>query len=145
MRSAASLASLPVLSRITFCSCGGSSAASSRQSSTTSGASSQLNRWMRALAAAPDRADHGRMIVAKRRAHLARGEVEDLPAAVVVDVAAQGALDEERRKVADIADHVPLDRRLQLRAGAPASLPPALPGSSFAAIAIALRLDDCRR
>ena len=46
MRSAASLASLPVLSRITFCSCGGSRPASSRHSSTTSGASIQLNRWI---------------------------------------------------------------------------------------------------
>ena len=56
MRSAASLASLPVFSRITFCSCGGKSAASSRHSSTTSGASTQLNRWiarsqLRAIAA----------------------------------------------------------------------------------------------
>ena len=55
MRSAASLASLPV-ERITFCSCGGRSAASSRHSSTTSGASTQLNRWiarsqLRAIAA----------------------------------------------------------------------------------------------
>ena len=77
----------------------------------------------RALAAAPDRGDHGRVIVTERRAHLARGEVEDPPAGIVVDVGALGALDEERRKIADVTDHVALDRRLQL---APARLPAAV-------------------
>ena len=74
----------------------------------------------RALAAALDRSHHGRMVVAERRAHLARGEVEQPPSAVVVEVGALRPLDEEPRKVADIADHVTLDRVLQLL---PALLP----------------------
>ncbi len=74
----------------------------------------------RPLAAAADRGDHGGMVVAERRAHLARREVEDPPAAVVVDIGPLRTLDEERRKVADVADHVALDGVLKL---APA-LPP---------------------
>jgi hypothetical protein len=65
------------------------------------------------------------MIVAKRRAHLAGGEVEDASAAIVVDVRALGALDEERREVADLADHVALDGILQP--------PPALLPAAFRA------------
>jgi hypothetical protein len=84
----------------------------------------------RPLKAAPDRGDHGRVIVAERRAHLAGGEVEDPPAAVIVDVGPLGALDEERREVADIADHVALDRFLQLA-------PPRLPAAGVAVPVVA--------
>ena len=54
------------------------------------------------------------MIVAERGAHLAGGEVEDAAAAVVEEVRALRPLDEERREIADVADHVALDRILQL-------------------------------
>ena len=62
------------------------------------------------------------MIVAERGAHLAGGEVEDAPAAVVEEVRALRPLDEERREIADVADHVALDRILQL----PPPFPPVL-------------------
>ena len=86
MRIAASLASLPVLSRITFCSCGGRSAGELAAQLDDLGRQDPAEQVDRALAAARDRADHVRMVVAERRAHLAGGEVEDAPAAVVVDV-----------------------------------------------------------
>jgi hypothetical protein len=56
------------------------------------------------------------VIVADRRAHLARGEIEDLASRVVPDIGAIAALDEEREEVAGVTDHVIVDRRLQLGA-----------------------------
>ena len=86
-------------------------------------------QMQRALAAARDRGDDVRMVVAERRAHLAGGEVEDAPAAVVVDVRALRPFDEERREVADVADHVVLDGILQLP-------PPFLPACAAAAASL---------
>ena len=117
IRSAASLDSAPVVSSSAFSSGSGSDSASRRDRSTTGRESIPLKRWSSVAGhLAQRRRDRG-MRVAEDRAHLARGEVEDLAPVAGVQDAARGPLDDRRDPRGAVADDVAVDvgpeRRVQ--------------------------------